>query len=70
MRTLTWLWGYPFGKLVRVKSWLPTFDRCGCPHNWRQWGIGWPTMLLDYPGHRRTETPIWNFVWLQNRLGY
>jgi hypothetical protein len=37
-------------KLVRVKSWWPSWDRHG---------IGWPTLLLDKSYCRVTATRIW-----------
>jgi hypothetical protein len=63
-----WLWGPPLGRVIRVKSWWPSFETCGC-RDWRQWGIAWPTMLVDHHSARReTATPIWNWVWLTHRL--
>lgn len=62
-RLINWLWGYPLGKLVRMKSWVPSIDRL---HR----GVGWPTALVDQRGQRSTITPIWNRVWLRNRLGF
>lgn len=60
-------WGHKLGKLVKVKSWRPGFEK-PC-RDWREWGIGWPTLLVDdRPWGRTTTTPIWNFVWLANRF--
>jgi hypothetical protein len=61
VRLVEWLWGEPLGKVIKVKSWWPSIDR-------RARGIAWPTMLIDRLGSRATTTPIWNLVWLRNRL--
>lgn len=68
-KSICWAWGYDLGKLIRVKSWWPSFDTC-YQEDWRQWGIAWPTILVDQNWTRTTSTPIWNWVWLCNRLGY
>lgn len=65
-RLIEWAHG-DFGpqKLVRYKSFLPSFDRCNC-RDWRQWGLAWPTMLVDRASGRMTATPIWNWEWLSS----
>jgi hypothetical protein len=68
IRFIEWLWGYKLGTKPFVKSWWPSPDNGGCPHDWREWGIAWPCL-----GDRKeggTRTPIWNWVWLRNRLGF
>ena len=43
----------PRDRLVRVKSWRPTWDgRYLC----------WPTMLVDGLSHRSTVQPVWDRV--------
>ena len=65
---LEWLWGSPLGKLVKVKTWRPSLDLHFL--DWRDRGVAWPTLLVDRHGKRWTSTPIWNFIWLRNRLGF
>lgn len=67
-QALEWLWGSPLGKLVKVKSWRPSLDLHFL--DWRDRGVAWPTLLVDRRGMRWTSTPIWNFIWLRNRLGF
>lgn len=46
-------------KLVRVKSWLPSYDG-----HW----LGWPTLIVDrWFGERETSTPCWLRVPLRRR---
>lgn len=67
---IQWLWGpSSLGRIVKFNHWWPSFDRGGC-NDWRQWGIAWPCVVVDYKHHRETTTPIWNWVWLRSRLGY
>lgn len=57
MHTLVrWLGGWePKDKIVRVKSWTPTFDKQG---------MWWPTVSIDRNGYRReTSTPLWPWPW-------
>ncbi len=49
---LKWLCDEP-GKIVRVKSWLPTRG----PH-----GVEWPMMLVDRHGTRMTCAPVWDRI--------
>lgn len=52
-RLIAWLLLRPQDKLIRVKSWWPSWDK---------YGLEWPTMLIDANGYqRRTVTPIWNW---------
>jgi hypothetical protein len=45
----------PGDKIVRVKSWLPVWDK-------HEHAIGWPTLLVDRRnGRRETSTPIWHW---------
>jgi hypothetical protein len=54
------------GKTMMLKliGWL-----WGRPLDRGPFGIGWPTML-DRRGEASTETPIWNWIWLRDRLGF
>jgi len=66
MKLIEWLWGHKLGKAPFVKSWWPDYDRHGS--DWRQWGVAWPVL-----GDRKeggTRVPIWNWVWLRNRVGF
>lgn len=65
---LQWAWGEPLGKFVAVRSWRPSLDWNS--RDWRNWGIAWPTYLADHCGRRSTDSPIWNWIWLRNRLGF
>ena len=61
-RPLKWLLAMPpHHRIVRVKSWKPTLDFGPWGFN----GIGWPTLLVDRPSHRTTDTPIWDRVRLR-----
>lgn len=67
-RLIEWLWGLPLGKIVKFKSWAPSWDQ-PC-RDWRHWGVAWPVMLVDGDWGRQTTSPIWNWMWLRNRLGF
>lgn len=62
-RLLEWVLGDGY-KLVRVRSWRPT---------WGQYGIEWPTMRVRSPGgHESTMSPVWDRarlvgLWTGNR---
>jgi len=67
VRFLEWLWGHKFGPAPIIRSWHLGIDTCRCA-DWREWGITFVTL-----GDRKaggTSTPIWNLVWLRNRLGF
>ena len=49
---LKWLCDEP-GKIIRIKSWLPTRGRHG---------IEWPLMLVERQGRRMTCTPVWDRI--------
>jgi len=52
----------PNEKLIRVKSWWPSYD----PH-----GPAWPLMLVDRrDGRRWTIVPIWDWERVRLLLGY
>jgi hypothetical protein len=75
LRFLEWLWGSKFGREPFVRSWRPSFDTHK-PHGYRgrmlwqfavrEWGIAWP--LLGDHKKGGTSMPIWNWMWLRNRV--
>lgn len=58
MRFLLWLLKEcPGDKMIRVKSWIPS---------WGRHGLEWPTMLIETrAGRRMTATPIWDRQFLR-----
>lgn len=47
-------------RIVRVKSWLPS---------WGYGGVGWPVLLVDRYSARMTVTPIWDRTRLASFIG-
>lgn len=70
-RIVQWLWGPHTSneRVILVKSWWPSWDSGGTKR-WQDHGIAWPVMLIENSWTRMTVTPIWNFIWLRNRLGF
>lgn len=60
-RFLAYMLLAPNERVVRVKSWWPT---------WGQYGLEWPCLLVDSLGVRRTCWPVWDWARLRSFFGF
>jgi hypothetical protein len=59
---LEWLCLQSGERIIRVKSWRPS---------WGRYGIEWPCLLIDrLDGSRSTAWPVWDWIRIKGLLGF